>query len=115
MARYSTWQEVRKKRPVNHSELRKLTREYLSKSQTATLAEIRMALDLTQKELAEIIGIDQSNVSRIERGPINSTEIGTLEAYVNALGGELEIRARIDNVSHNLIDSTYEKAITKRK
>ena len=115
MAKYSTWQEARKKRSINQSEVRKLTREYLSKSQNATLAEIRIALELTQKELAEIIGIDQSNVSRIERGPMNSTELGTLEAYVNALGGELEIRARIDNVSHNLIDSTYEKAITKRK
>ncbi|MBM3722134.1 MAG: helix-turn-helix domain-containing protein [Actinobacteria bacterium] len=115
MAKYSTWQDVRKKRPVNQSELRKLTREYLSKSQNATLAEIRIALNITQKELAEIIGIDQSNVSRIERGPMNSTELRTLEAYVNALGGELEIRARIDNVSHKLIDSSYEKEISRRK
>ena len=115
MAKYSTWQEARKKRPVNQKDIRKLTREYLSKSQNATLAEIRIALDLTQKELAELIGIDQSNVSRIERGPMNSTELGTLESYINALGGELEIRARIDNISHTLIDSTYEKAMTKRK
>lgn len=115
MAKHSTWKEVRKKRSVNQVEVRRLTKEFLAKSQDATLADIRLALDITQREVADIMGIDQSNVSRIERGNFSNTEVGTLQAYVQALGGELEIKAKIGSVSHKLIDSQYEKAISKAK
>ena len=66
--------------------------------------EIRKTLDLTQVEIADVIGVDQSNVSRIEKGKFCNTEIGTLQAYVEALGGKLEIYARMGNKVHRLID-----------
>lgn len=115
MAKYSTWKEVRKKRSIDQVEARRLTREFLAKSQDATLADIRLALDITQREMADIMGIDQSNVSRIERGKFSNTEVGTLQAYIEALGGELEIKAKIGAVSHTLVDSQYERAISKAK
>ena len=37
-------------------------------SRAVRLAEFRKTLELTQVDIAGILGIDQSNVSRIERG-----------------------------------------------
>src|SRR5215469_4807091 len=49
------------------------------------LAERRKALDLSQSEVAERMGVTKSRVSQIERG-----EVSTIEAvarYVQAIGG----------------------------
>jgi DNA-binding XRE family transcriptional regulator len=55
------------------------------------LAEAREACDMTQQELARILGVSQANVSRIEReGDVYRS---TLRNYVEALGGRLEIVA----------------------
>ena len=45
---------------------------------------------MTQKELAQRTGIDQSDISKIERGTANPS-IATLERIAAALGGELNI------------------------
>ena len=37
--------------------------------------------------------VSQSRVSRIEGGDISHTELGTLRAYVQALGGVLRVTA----------------------
>jgi len=49
------------------------------------LAAQRHALHLTQKQLAEQTGIDQAEISRIERGQANPTT-ATLGALTRALG-----------------------------
>lgn len=56
------------------------------------IAELRKDRDLTQKELADIMEIRQAAISKIERQ--DDMLIGTLERYIQALGGELEIRAK---------------------
>lgn len=58
------------------------------------LAELREALGLTQVALAKRLHVTQSRVSRIERGAIDHTQLETLRAYLEALGGELEVSAR---------------------
>ena len=58
------------------------------------LAELREALGMTQVALAERLRVSQSRVSRIERGAIDHTQLETLRAYLEALGGELEVSAR---------------------
>ncbi|MFE5581610.1 XRE family transcriptional regulator [Kitasatospora sp. NPDC056531] len=57
------------------------------------LAEIRREQDLTQAEVAEIIGITQPNVSRLESGALDTAAIATIRAYVEALGGQLRMVA----------------------
>ncbi|WP_033258994.1 MULTISPECIES: XRE family transcriptional regulator [Kitasatospora] len=57
------------------------------------LAEIRREQDLTQTEVAELIGVTQPNVSRLERGDLEGTSLGTLREYVEALGGRLHLVA----------------------
>lgn len=57
------------------------------------LAEIRLAQHVTQKAVAAAMGVAQPRVSAIERGQINSAELGTLRSYVEALGGRLRLVA----------------------
>lgn len=57
------------------------------------LAEIRKERDLTQSEVADIIGVTQPNVSRLEAGALDTAGLSTLRAYVEALGGTVRITA----------------------
>lgn len=55
------------------------------------LDELRKARRLTQAKLAEDLGVNQSEISRIEHRA--DMYVSTLAAYIEALGGTLEIRA----------------------
>ena len=55
------------------------------------LDEIRKARQLTQVKLAETLGVNQGEISKIEHR--TDIYISTLAGYVEALGGKLEIRA----------------------
>ena len=57
------------------------------------LAAIRKERVGTQKVVAEAMRISQARVSKIERGDLSHTELGTLDAYVAALGGKLRVVA----------------------
>jgi transcriptional regulator with XRE-family HTH domain len=55
------------------------------------LDEIRKARRMTQSKLADTLGVNQGEVSKIEHR--TDVYISTLAAYIEALGGKLEIRA----------------------
>jgi transcriptional regulator with XRE-family HTH domain len=55
------------------------------------LREVRKDLGLTQTELAELAGMSQGDLSRLERRTDHL--ISTLQRYVAALGGHLEVAA----------------------
>jgi len=57
------------------------------------LSEIRKAVGLTQEELAESLGIKQPTLSRLESQ--GDMQVSTLRRLIHALGGELEIIARL--------------------
>ena len=57
------------------------------------LAEMRRRLGITQTQVAARMGITQGRVSAIEHAKPGTTELRTLAAYVEALGGRLEIIA----------------------
>ncbi len=56
------------------------------------LATLRKSQRLTQTELAEILEIRQAAISQIENG--EDVLVKTLQRYVKALGGTLEVRAK---------------------
>ncbi len=56
------------------------------------IAKLRKDSELSQKELAEIMEIRQSAISQIENQ--EDVLVKTLERYIKALGGELELRAK---------------------
>jgi len=59
------------------------------------LAELRARSGLTQAEVAERLGVRQERVSAMERGDVSAMESRTAAAYVEALGGRLEITAEL--------------------
>ena len=55
------------------------------------IASARAISGLTQKQLAERSNIDQSDISKIERGMANPS-VSTMERLAEAMGGRLELR-----------------------
>lgn len=53
------------------------------------LEELRKALGITQVELADILGISQENISRMEKR--KDMKISTLRRYIEAVGGKLNL------------------------
>lgn len=59
------------------------------------LSEIRKALSITQEDLAERTGLAQGEVSRFENAELTGAKIGTLERYVEGMGGQLRLVAEM--------------------
>lgn len=57
----------------------------------ATLSEVRRAVGLTQKQLAETLGIEQGDLSKLERR--QNLHLATLTRFIEATGGKLRILA----------------------
>lgn len=55
------------------------------------LHQLRNAREMTQTRLAELLDMDQPNISKLEKR--TDMYLSTLRSYVEAMGGELEIRA----------------------
>ncbi|NEE02645.1 XRE family transcriptional regulator [Phytoactinopolyspora halotolerans] len=92
-----TWKHVKEalpSTPERKARVREIREEMLAEARAHRLAEIREAYGLNQTEVARRVGLTQPRVSRIERGDLNRSEIGTLRSYVEALGGEIEIVAK---------------------
>ncbi len=54
----------------------------------------RAQCGISQKQLAAMTGIDQSDISKIERGLANPS-VSTLKRIADALGGQLKIRIEL--------------------
>jgi predicted XRE-type DNA-binding protein len=65
----------------------------------ARLADVRKSQKVTQSDVARGMGVAQPRVSAIEHGKLTHTEVGTLAAYVDALGGRLRIVVDFDDES----------------
>ena len=57
----------------------------------ATLAEVRRAIGLTQTQMAEMLGMTQGDVSKLERR--ENLHLTTLCRFIEATGGRLRISA----------------------
>ena len=55
------------------------------------LEQLRSARSLTQTNMAQILGVNQSAISKIEKR--TDMYLSTLRSFIQAMGGELEIRA----------------------
>jgi transcriptional regulator with XRE-family HTH domain len=67
---------------------------------TPSLHELRELRGASQTQIAEALGTSRPNVGRIEREL--DVRLSTLERYVEALGGRLEIHAVFDDADIKL-------------
>jgi predicted XRE-type DNA-binding protein len=72
-------------RAVSEQEYEKLRAEM-------PLNQLRQALRLSQEQIAEALGVTQAAISKLENR--EDLLIGTLRRFIEAMGGELDIRAR---------------------
>ena len=97
-----TLEQVRTQRPTDEVAVAGLRDEILAESRANRLADLRRGARLTQEQLADRIGVDQPRVSRIERGDLARTEVGSLAAYAEAMGGTLELVVHIGGKAYPL-------------
>lgn len=57
------------------------------------LAELRRSLSLTQREIAEEIGMSEPRVSQVEHADVDRATVATIRSCVEALGGRLRLVA----------------------
>ncbi|MBU9764114.1 helix-turn-helix domain-containing protein [Mycobacterium sp. TNTM28] len=101
------WREIRAEAiergrldPARIDAARKLMHEAVQAQQ---LADIRKAHGhARQSDVAALMGVSQARVSKLESGDLSRTELGTLQSYVAALGGNLRIVAEFDDSSVEL-------------
>ncbi len=74
--------------PASRADNRQRVRDEL---QRMALDELRSAKQLTQADMAELLDVPQSSISRIERR--TDMYLSTLRNYIHAMGGVLQIQA----------------------
>lgn len=74
--------------PWSRAENKQRVREEL---QRMALEELRSAKQLTQADMAEMLDVPQSSISRIEHR--TDMYLSTLRSYIHAMGGVLQIQA----------------------
>lgn len=77
--------------PADRAEIDAHKRRMLAEVHAYRLRELRQQAGLTQAQLAERIGVGQRQVSKIENGDIDSTKVGTIRRYLEAVGGSLAV------------------------
>ena len=67
-----------------------------------TLTDIRKVRQLTQERMAQILGIGQDSVSRLEKR--TDLHLSTLNNYINAMGGSLKLVAEFPDRSPVILE-----------
>ncbi len=65
-----------------------------TKPKSMNLGELRIVRGVSQVQLAARLDVHQPAVSRLESRPIDNVSVGTIQRYIAALGGRLELVAR---------------------
>ena len=89
------WGDVRAEAAplLDQQRVRNATKDLREAVRAHRLADVRKGQGATQKDLAAGMEVSQARVSKIERGDLAHTELGTLGSYVEALGGTLRVVA----------------------
>ncbi len=91
---------------VRRREIRQADRDH-----AMGLAMIRHAANLTQAELASVLGVGQAAVAKMERRP--DLLLSTLQAYLEALGGQARLVVEFGEGVHR-IDVPLESLVGRK-
>lgn len=84
------WTEIKARmKPETRARLEAEARQL---SEELHLSQLRKARGLTQEAMADLLGVSQAEVSKMERR--SELYIGTLRKFIEALNGELVLAAR---------------------
>ncbi len=108
------WEELKKKAGIDVEKLRPEIQKVAAVAHKAILEDLRLEKGFTQAQLAKKLGVDQSRISRIENGALDTFEVRTLQEYAEALGGKLEV-AIIMGEDHIKIFHEYSQTSPKSK
>jgi DNA-binding transcriptional regulator YiaG len=99
MSGHRPWSEIRRQgTPEEEAEIAAEVRTLLREN---ALSQLRRRREISQKELAAALGISQVRVSSIERA--DEPQLATIRRFIEALGGELIVQARIDGETFDLL------------
>ena len=101
MSGHTKWSEIRAQRKRTPEEEAAIAAEVRTILRINTLMRLRRNEFINQEELAATLGTIRGNASRIER--TGEPQIDTLKRFVEALGGELIVQARIDGETIDLL------------
>lgn len=83
------WRDIRRTlSPEREEETERYVRSVVD---AATLNQLREARNLTQTNLANVLGINQGSVSKMEKR--TDMYVSTLRSFIQAMGGQLQIKA----------------------
>ena len=91
------WREARSRRAVDERAVAAEIDRLQSEQRAYRLREIREAQGLTQQEVARRLDLTQPTISALESGDLERSGLATLMAYVEALGGTVEVTAVFGN------------------
>jgi DNA-binding transcriptional regulator YiaG len=95
------WGDIRRQgTPEEEAEVAKEVRVLLREN---ALTQLRRRRELSQEELAALLGVSQVRVSAIERA--EEPQLATMQRFIEALGGELIVQAKIDGETFDLLAS----------
>lgn len=86
--------------PDDHAQVVQAAAQNTAENFGRQLAELRKKVGMTQREVAEAMGVGQQRVSAIEHGSDITT--ATLARYAAALGGHLYMGIRVGKDSREL-------------
>ena len=92
-ARAASWSDVRAKRAPDEKAVARHRDRFDAAARAYRLREIREEQGVTQKELADRMALTQPTISALEAGDLDRSGLATLRAYVEALGGTVEVVA----------------------
>lgn len=90
-----SWPDVRTRRPPREDVVATHRARMDAEVRAYRLREVREEQGLTQVELAKRMHVSQPTVSELERGEIERAGLSTIKAYVEALGGSVEVVADV--------------------
>jgi transcriptional regulator with XRE-family HTH domain len=104
-----SWRRIREERSKLSLEQRaKIDEAVLADVLKMRLGELRKAQHMTQETIAEVSGMAQADISKLERR--TDMYVSTLRRYVTALGGDLRITVQFRDGSEVEIDGLTSNA-----
>ncbi len=101
MSGHTPWSEVRRQgTPEEEAAIAEEVRAMLREN---ALAQLRRRKEITQEELAAALGVSQVRVSSIEHA--DAPQLATMRRFIEALGGELIVQAKIDGETFDLLST----------